>query len=104
MKSYEILDAIGGIDTKYIENAARTKKHAPFWSKAISAAACLCLLAGAAIYFKPAMQTPPVVDITSFQPVCTTKAEIVCIKVSLIPTGEFSNILNTSPATAGLSD
>lgn len=62
MKSYEILDAIGGIDTKYIENAARTKKHAPFWSKAISAAACLCLLAGAAIYFKPAMQTPPVVN------------------------------------------
>lgn len=62
MKSYEILDAIGGIDTKYIENAARKKKHAPLWPKIISAAACLCLLVGAAIYFKPDMQTPPVVD------------------------------------------
>ncbi len=62
MKSYEILDAIGGIDTKYVENAAHKKKHAPLWPKIISAAACLCLLAGAAIYFKPDIQTPPVVD------------------------------------------
>ncbi len=62
MKSYDILDAIGGIDAKYVENATRKKRHSLLWIKIVPVAACLCLIVGIAIFFSPDMPNPPVVD------------------------------------------
>ncbi len=62
MKNYEILEAIGSIDAQYVENAIRKKKHAPLWIKAVPFAACLCLIIGAAVFLKPDVINPPVVD------------------------------------------
>lgn len=55
MKDYELLDAVGGIDAEYVESAARRKKpgRLSLWAKAVPAAACLCLIVGAAALFWP---------------------------------------------------
>ena len=47
MKNYELLDAIGGIDAKYVENATRKRKskRSPIWIKIIPVAACFFLTA-----------------------------------------------------------
>ena len=55
MNNYELLDAVGGIDAEYVESAARKKMpgRLPLWAKIVPAAACLCLLVGAAALFQP---------------------------------------------------
>ncbi len=66
MKSYELLDAVGGINAKYVENAAqkRTQKRAPLWAKIVPIAACVCLIVGAAVLFKLDAPNSPVGDNT----------------------------------------
>jgi len=46
MKSHELLDAVGGIDGKFIENAAHRSPKRSAWKLAAPIAACLVLLAG----------------------------------------------------------
>ena len=55
MNNYELLDAVGGINAEYVENAARKKMpgRLPLWTKVVPAAACLCLIVGAAALFQP---------------------------------------------------
>ncbi len=64
MKNYELLDAVGGIDAEYVENAARERKskRSSLWVKIVPAAACLCLILGAAVLFKPGTPNPPAGD------------------------------------------
>lgn len=66
MKNYELLDAVGGIDAKYVENSTRKRKSGrePLWAKIVSVAACLCLIVGAAVLFRPGTSNPPVGDNT----------------------------------------
>ena len=45
MKDYELLDAVGGIDSKYIESAGQ-KSRRPAWRAAGAIAACLVLAVG----------------------------------------------------------
>ena len=45
MKSYELLDAVGGIDAEYIRSASTEKKRSIPVKKWIAIAACLCLVA-----------------------------------------------------------
>lgn len=64
MKSYELLDAVGGIDAKYVENAARKKelRHSPLWAKRakiVPAAACFVLILTAAIVTLPGILKGP---------------------------------------------
>lgn len=70
MKNYELLDAVGGIDAKYVENATRKRKpgRAPLWAKIVPVAACLCLIVGAAVLFKPGTPNSPVGDHTTVIP------------------------------------
>lgn len=55
MKDYELLNAVGGIDAKYVENAACMIKpeHSPLWAKIAPAAACFALIFTAAIVALP---------------------------------------------------
>ena len=46
MKDYELLDAVGGIDSKFVERAGRTAVKRPVWKAAVPIAACLVVLAG----------------------------------------------------------
>ncbi len=62
MKNYEILDAVGGIDAQYVEDAIGKKKQASLWVKVLPFAACLCLIVGAAVCLKPDVANPPLVD------------------------------------------
>lgn len=66
MKNYELLDAVGGIDAKYVERATHKIKprRAPLWAKIVPAAVCLCLIVGAAVLFKPGTPNLPVGDHT----------------------------------------
>ncbi len=61
MKNYELLDAVGGIDAKYIENADRKRrsKRSSSWVKIVPVAACLCLIVGTAVLFQPGTPDPP---------------------------------------------
>lgn len=61
MKNYELLDAVGGIDAKYVENATRKRKskRSLIWIKIVPVAACFCLIVGAAVLFKPDTPNPP---------------------------------------------
>ncbi len=53
MKKKRLLNIIGDIDDKYIAEAApqAPKRFRPAWAKWAAAAACLCLIAGAALLF-----------------------------------------------------
>ena len=46
MKNYELLDAVGGIDAKYVEDATRKRKprHTFLWTKIVPVAACFVVL------------------------------------------------------------
>jgi flagellar biosynthesis/type III secretory pathway M-ring protein FliF/YscJ len=51
MKDYKLLDAVGGIDPKYIESAEKSKETKKTgWFKWVAMAACLCLVVVATIY------------------------------------------------------
>lgn len=62
MKSYELLDAVGGIDGGFIEGAGKYKARRPLWKTAVSAAAVLAVLAG--IYFAFPEQDPKPVPVS----------------------------------------
>lgn len=47
MKDYEILDAIGGIDSRFVEKAAERRNLRPVWKYILPAAACFAVLVGA---------------------------------------------------------
>lgn len=47
MKTYEWIDAVGGIDHEFVENAAKEQPRASAWKKALPLAACFVLLVGA---------------------------------------------------------
>ena len=49
MKDYEFLDAVGGIDKRFIEKAESRTAKRPVWKYAMPVAACLVLLVG--VYF-----------------------------------------------------
>ena len=66
MKNYELLDAIGGIDAKYVENASLKRKPGStfLWAKIVPVAACfVVLLVGASSiwtnHFNQQNVTPP---------------------------------------------
>lgn len=61
MKDYELLDAVGGIDAKYVENADRMIKsrRSFLWVKMIPAAACFVLILTAAIVTLPGILKGP---------------------------------------------
>lgn len=46
MKAYDLMDAIGGIDSDFVENAAKDRKKTSPWKKILPAAACAALLLG----------------------------------------------------------
>ena len=58
MKDYEFLDAVGGIESRFVEKATnRQTKHSP-WKYVVSVAACFVLLVG--IYYAyPKLAPPP---------------------------------------------
>lgn len=62
MKNYELLDAVGGIDAEYVQNAAlkRKPRRSPLWVQIVPAAACLCLILGTAVFLKPGTPNLPV--------------------------------------------
>ncbi len=51
MKDYELLDAVGGVDEKYVLNASKEngKSKKRIWIRWAAAAACICLIAGGAV-------------------------------------------------------
>lgn len=66
MKNYELLDAVGGINPEYIENAAKNKtwRKKPIWKMLVPAAACLCVLIGGIVFFNHNEGVHPSTDIT----------------------------------------
>ena len=46
MKAYDLMDAVGGIDPQFVENAGRDTKKPSVWKKLLPAAACFALLLG----------------------------------------------------------
>ncbi len=47
MRGQELLDYMGGIDARYIEDAAKSpRRKTPVWLRVTAAAACVCLLVG----------------------------------------------------------
>ncbi|MCH5341858.1 MAG: beta-propeller domain-containing protein [Acetatifactor sp.] len=61
MKNYELLDAVGGIDAEYVEDAARKRKlwHSPLWAKIVFGVACFALILTAAIVTLPGILKEP---------------------------------------------
>jgi len=61
MKDYELLEAVGGVDTRFIEAAAAPgKKKSGRWKGVIAAAACFAVIIGAYLAYpkKPAPPAP----------------------------------------------
>lgn len=69
MKGYDLLDAVGGIDAKFVENAsqekssAERKKKKEKWYPWAALAACLCLVVFAGILF-PRLPHPTPADVS----------------------------------------
>ena len=59
MKAYELLDAVGGIDERYIQQAAPKKNRKKRWIRWGTLAACLCL-AVAVTFFSRLSKLPPI--------------------------------------------
>ena len=103
MKEYELLDAVGGIDAEYVSNAARERRprRFPLWAKLVPAAACLCLIAGAAALFWPdapndiseRLPSGPRGDITASSPADHTAGPAV--------TGDRLSVFKNAPIGIG---
>lgn len=91
MKNYELLDAVGGIDAEYVKNAACKSKsrRPPLWAKIVPTAACLGLIVGAAVLFKPGTPNTPVDDSTIVGPNNTSEN---------LPSGSRGDIIVPSSA------
>lgn len=57
MKDYELLDAVGGIDEKYIRQASNESRRNKHWAKWGALAACLCLVVGG-LFSAPLLKAP----------------------------------------------
>ena len=63
MKDYELLQAIGGIDGRFVENAAISRSKIRIWRIAAPAAACAVILAGVLIAFPKKAASPVTVPV-----------------------------------------
>ncbi len=62
MNAKKFSDAMSKLDSKYVDEALNYKKKArkPGWAKWGAIAACLLLIVGAAVLFKPVISNPPI--------------------------------------------
>lgn len=62
MNAKKFSDAMSELDSKYVDEALNYKKKArkPGWAKWGAIAACLLLIVGAAVLFKPVISNPPI--------------------------------------------
>lgn len=89
MKDYELLDAIGGIDSKFVEKTEKQTAHFR-WQYVAAAAACLVLIAG--VYFAYPKLTPKTDTIAETEGVETVEQtvieETVAENTAIIPSVE----------------